>query len=123
MISIISKKQLGNHKDERGMLLWISQKLLNFDFKYISIGSIKPGHKRGGHYHKETYEQFMCIAGRIKFVRDDESIVLEAGDIVEIPLGAVHVFINEGKETAYFLEMKSIEFDEQDNYLRLKDKQ
>ena len=109
MIRIIEKRQLGSHKDDRGILLWASPTLLKFDYKYLTIGSIEPGCKRGGHYHKNTFEQFLCISGRITYFRDNEKIVLEPGSIVDIPLGTVHTFINEGKEPAHFIEFKSVE--------------
>ena len=105
---------MGNFTDERGILLWVSQKLLDFDFKYITIGSIKPGCKRGGHYHKKTYEQFMCVNGKIEYMRDEDSTVMEAGDIVEVPVETMHTFVNVGEDTAYFLEFKSTEFDKLD---------
>jgi len=69
---------------------------------------------RGNHYHKKTLEQFMCITGKITCVMDSEKTTLETGDIVEIPLNAIHTFINESKETAYFIEFKNREFDKQD---------
>lgn len=123
MVKIIEKRQLGSHRDERGILLWASPTLLKFDYKYLTIGSIEPGCKRGGHYHKETLEQFLCISGKITYFRDNagsdrqmfplrkhnEKITLEAGDIVDVPLGTVHTFVNEGEEPAHFIEFKSVE--------------
>ncbi len=109
MVKIIKKRQLGNHRDERGILLWASPALLKFDYKYLTIGSIEPGCKRGGHYHKETLEQFLCISGNITYFRDSEKITLEAGDIVDVPLGTVHTFVNDGEEPAHFIEFKSAE--------------
>ena len=114
MVRIIKKRQLGSFKDDRGILHWASPKLLNFDYKYLTIGSIEPGCKRGNHYHKKTIEQFMCINGKVTCVMDNERAVLEPGDLVYIPLLAIHTFVNEGKETAYFLEFKDREFDKQD---------
>ena len=111
---MIRKRQLGNFKDERGILLWASPTLLNFYFKYLTTGSIEPGCLRGSHYHKKTLEQFMCIAGTITCHLDNEQTVLEAGDIVNIPALVVHTVINEGTDTAYFIEFKNVEFDKND---------
>ncbi len=114
MVKIIQKKQLGNFRDERGILLWASPKLLDFDFKYLTTGSIEPGSLRGSHYHKKTLEQFMCITGKITCYLDNETTTLEPGDIVGIPVNVVHTFINESSETAYFIEFKNVEFDKND---------
>ncbi len=91
------------------MLYFASPTLLKFDYKYLTIGSIEPGCKRGGHYHKKTFEQFLCIDGRIAYFRDDDKTILEPGDIIDIPIGTVHTFINEGEGTAHFIEFKSLE--------------
>ncbi len=108
------KRNFGMFRDDRGVLLWASPSLLNFDYKYLTIGSIRPGCTRGGHFHKRTFEQFMCIGGEITYFRDGEKSVLGPGDIIDIPLDTVHTFVNNGAETAYFVEFKSVEFDEDD---------
>ncbi|HIG98331.1 TPA: cupin domain-containing protein [Candidatus Woesearchaeota archaeon] len=110
----MDKRQVGNFRDSRGILLWASPKLLGFDFKYLTTGSIEPECLRGGHYHKKTLEQFMCVAGRITAYLDNETATLEPGDIVNIPANAVHTFVNEGSEAAYFIEFKNVEFDKND---------
>jgi quercetin dioxygenase-like cupin family protein len=112
VVLIIQKKQLGKFKDERGILLWASPKLLNFNYKYLTIGSIEPGCKRGGHFHKETLEQFMCTGGKIRYSDGKENTVLEPGDIIDIPLNTAHTFTNEWDKTAFFIEFKGTEFDE-----------
>lgn len=94
--------------------MWASQKLLGFDFKYLTTGSIEPGSLRGSHYHKRTLEQFMCVAGKIAAYLDNETTMLEPGDIVNIPANVVHTFVNENVETAYFIEFKNVEFDKND---------
>jgi quercetin dioxygenase-like cupin family protein len=114
VIQIIEKKQLGNFKDERGILLWASQRLLDFDYKYLTIGSIEPGFKRGNHYHKKTHEKFMCIGGKIKYDADGNTTILDEGDIVDIPVNTTHTFENREKKTAYFIEFKGVEFNQKD---------
>jgi len=114
LVEIIKKKQLGNFKDARGILLWASPTLLNFDYKYLTMGSIEPGCYRGSHYHKKTLEQFMCIEGTLICYMDEETTTLAPGDVVEIPVNSVHTFTNESEKTAYFIEFKNSEFDKND---------
>jgi len=111
---MITQKKLGGHQDERGMLHWLSPKLLDFDYKSIIVGSINPGYKRGGHYHKKTHELLVCVSGKLTFILGEEKTTMEPGDTVEVPLNAMHWLANEGSETAYFLELKSAEFDKND---------
>jgi mannose-6-phosphate isomerase-like protein (cupin superfamily) len=111
-VKMIGKTQLGKYTDARGILLWASSKLLDFDFKYLTIGSIEPNCKRGGHYHKVTPEKLMCISGKLDCVIGDESITIEEGEIVDIPVNKTHTFINNYTKVAYFIEFKGLDFDE-----------
>lgn len=115
VIKIAVKRQAEGHKDDRGMLYWVSPTLLGFEYKEVTVGSIEPGKSRGGHYHKKTQERLMCIAGRLTYISDgEEKAVMEPGDIIEVPIETVHVLANKGQETAYFLEFKNVKFDKND---------
>lgn len=107
---------LGSFTDDRGTLLWASQKLLSFDFKYITIGTMKPGTKRGGHYHKEIVEKLMCITGKLGVIIGEEKGVLRPGDIVDIPHNKIHYVINNEEELGVFVEFKDKEFSVEDTY-------
>ena len=111
---MIKKTKMDGFKDNRGELMWTSIKLLDFNFKYLTIGTLKTSYVRGGHYHKRIEEKLMCISGELIFNLDDESILLEPGDIVDIPTNKVHTIRNIKKELATFIEFKSEEFDESD---------
>ena len=62
----------------------------------------------------------MCISGQITYVADNERTILEPGDVADVPIPVAHTFLNEGTETAYFIEFKSVEFDKQnpDTYVK-----
>ena len=111
---MIKTKFCEGHGDNRGLILWTSPKLMNFDYKYLTIGTIKPKCIRGGHYHKRTEEKLLCLSGTMDITIGDESTTLTEGEIVDIPIEKKHTVINIGKELATFVEFKSKEFDEDD---------
>jgi quercetin dioxygenase-like cupin family protein len=117
---MINKKLIGIFEDDRGHLLWASQNLLDFKYKYLTMGTINPGCKRGGHFHKQISEMIMCISGTIILQLDSESIELNPGEIATIPVNVVHTVFNdkENKETATFIEFKSEEFGKEDTYIK-----
>jgi len=124
---MIKIHRIGTFTDERGALFWASANLLDFDYKYLTIGTIKQNCKRGGHYHTKIKEKLMVIKGKLIFTIDDmldeESIILKPGDIVDIPLRNIHTVYNDWKEEAVFIEFKSEEFDKNnpDTYEHEKD--
>jgi len=101
---------LGKFEDERGILTWASPKLLKFDFIYMTMGTMKKGSKRGGHYHKKMHERLICVKGNITFFLEGEKIMLNPGDVVNIPPNYMHTLYNDGEEEAFFVELKSEEF-------------
>lgn len=101
-------------RDSRGVIYWTSPKLMDFDYKYLTIGTIKPKGVRGGHYHKKIVEKFLCVEGSILAVLDKDTIEMESGDIVDIPAGCNHLFLNIGNTEAFFVEYKDREFNEDD---------
>lgn len=120
MVIKMIKKKLEHFSDDRGTIVFASPRLLDFDYKYLTMGTMKPNTVRGGHYHKRIFEKLMCLSGKIVFKLDDEEIVLESGDIVDIPVGMVHTLFNNGDVEASFVEFKSEEFnlDDKDTYTR-----
>jgi len=109
---VINKYSIGQYKDDRGIILWASQTLLQFDYKYLTIGTMKSGSSRGGHYHKKIKEKLMCITGKIRFNLDGDELYLNPGDIVDIPIGCIHTVYNDDCMEASFIEFKSQEFDQ-----------
>ena len=107
-------KNIKGFIDSRGILIFTSPKILDFDYKYLTIGTINLGDKRGGHYHKRIKEKLLVISGIGKFTLDSDSIILYEGDIVDIPVNSIHIIQNIGKEVLTFIEYKSEEFNEED---------
>lgn len=111
---MIQKTTLQTYKDIRGNLMWTSPKLLDFNYKYLTMGTVKPNCSRGGHYHNRISEKLLCLHGSLVFQLDNESTVIGPGDIVDIPTGKTHTITNVGIMTAVFIEFKDEEYDESD---------
>jgi quercetin dioxygenase-like cupin family protein len=52
------------------------------------------------HFHPSQYERFEVLEGTLRVVLDDSDRVLEAGDTIEVPRGAVHQMWNPGSAPA-----------------------
>jgi quercetin dioxygenase-like cupin family protein len=117
---IINKSYLKSFEDDRGLLIWANTDIVGFDYKYLTIGTMKKDTIRGNHYHKRIYEKLLCIAGNLRFKLDDEYTLLYPGDVVEIPIGSVHTVYNDSDELAVFIEFKSEDFNENDKDIWVK---
>ena len=107
-------KTLEGFKDHRGQLFWFGKEEVDFDFKYITTGTILPKYIRGGHYHKRVTEKILCVTGRLLLTLNDNSEILNPGDVATIPVNTIHVLENIGNKTATFIELKSERMDEND---------
>jgi quercetin 2,3-dioxygenase len=66
---------------------------IHSDGTFISLlteGPIGPEIPR--HYHDKVTETFFCIKGGLQMFINEEHILLEAGDFLHVPPGAVHAF-------------------------------
>ncbi len=67
------------------------------------------------HVHTAHDGTVMVISGRGHLMLSDKRIQLSAGDIVYIPRGAVHYYVNDGLEPTIAFVVFSPPFDGQDN--------
>jgi quercetin 2,3-dioxygenase len=66
---------------------------IHIDGTFISILTEGPvGPEIPLHYHDKVTETFFCIKGALQMFINDEHILLEAGDFLHVPPGAVHAF-------------------------------
>ena len=103
-------------KDDRGVLVFTDiPKVDDTEWKYLTMGSLKPHTERGGHYHKKTLELLLCLSGRLRFKVGNEEIILEEGDAAYIPTGSIHTIYNDWDTLSSFVEFKSRPFIKGDN--------
>jgi mannose-6-phosphate isomerase-like protein (cupin superfamily) len=55
------------------------------------------------HVHREHDEVFIVTAGKVRFTSGDESVDVEAGTVVVVPIGVPHTFSNPFHEKAMFI--------------------
>lgn len=90
------------HEDERGSFTEI---LKSVDRGQVSVNIVKPGIRKGDHWHHTKNEKFVVVSGRalIRFRRHGCSQVIEyhvcgeKPEVVDIPTGYVHSIENEGE--------------------------
>ena len=97
--------KLDGHKDARGDLFWLDKK--NMEFSNMTVGTINPCCKRGGHYHKITSEKILCVSGILTLELNDKKTKLNPGDIINISKKCVHTLYNYSDETGFFVELKN----------------
>lgn len=64
--------------------------------RYIAMIDLVPGCVRGNHYHERKHELIYVISGAVELTVEDletrvrEQLVLETGDLVELPVRVAH---------------------------------
>jgi quercetin dioxygenase-like cupin family protein len=51
---------------------------------------LKPGFHLARHHHRQMVEIFYILEGEVSFVFDDESAIVTAGTVVNVPAGVWH---------------------------------
>lgn len=96
----------------------------NENIKIITLGQgqgvshhiIQIRDREAPHVHKAHDGTVMMISGRGYLMLSDKRIELSAGDIVYVPRGAVHYYVNNGLEPTVAFVVFSPPFDGQDNF-------
>lgn len=96
------------HEDVRGSF---TEVLKSADRGQVSINILKPGIKKGDHWHRTKNEKFIIISGRalIRFRRHGSNEIIEYRvdgerlEVVDIPIGYTHSVVNVGDENLIIL--------------------
>jgi len=115
--------KLKKNVDDRG---WLAEFIKSESTGQIFVSKTKPGMTRGKHWHHTKVEKFLVIKGEavIKFRKIDSDKVIEykvngeTPEVVDIPTGYTHSFVNIGKEDVITLFWASeiINLDKPDTY-------
>lgn len=89
------------HEDERGSF---TEVLKSPDRGQVSVNILKPGIKKGEHWHRTKIEKFVVVSGKalIRFRRHGGSEIIEYHmdgkklEVVDVPIGYTHSIENEG---------------------------
>ena len=67
--------------------------------KHLSHIALKPGRTATRHFHKDAYEVFYCIRGKILFKVAGNEVPLARGDCLVVEPGEVHEIFSVVEET------------------------
>ena len=83
--------------------------------------TVNPGGRLSLQKHKHRAERWVVAAGEAVVTRDTEVHRLSVGEMIEIPLGAVHRMENEGDAPLEIIEVQLGEILREDDIERLED--
>ena len=83
--------------------------------------TVNPGGRLSLQKHNHRSERWVVAAGEAVVTRGSELHRLETGEMIEIPLGAVHRMENEGKVPLEIIEVQLGEILREDDIERLED--
>lgn len=74
------------------------------DGKYATFEAVvRPGGGPPPHVHSREEESFLVLEGQVTFQLGDDRLVAEAGTFLNMPIGSLHTFKNEGDKPARLL--------------------
>ncbi len=115
-------KNLELHSDNRGDLFealkFKSEKIPSSGQIYVY--SVKPGFRRGDHYHERKGEWFCCVSGTVTLLMKGNGKTIKkiltssCPQLVYVGPGTAHTIINKNQEVAVMVAYTSKEFDPND---------
>jgi mannose-6-phosphate isomerase len=71
--------------------------------------------------HAQRAEHWVVVQGTAKVTLDENEILVEAGNAIDIPVGAAHRVENPGEQTLIFVEVQRGNYLGEDDIVRLQD--
>jgi mannose-6-phosphate isomerase len=82
---------------------------------------VLPGKRLSYQKHAQRAEHWVVVHGTAKVTLDDQNVIVEAGDAIDIAVGAAHRVQNPGQETLVFIEVQRGPYLGEDDIERLQD--
>lgn len=82
---------------------------------------VLPGRRLSYQKHSQRSEHWMVVQGSGSVSLDDRSIIVRAGDAVDIPVGAAHRIENSSDRPLVFIEIQRGAYLGEDDIIRLQD--
>jgi mannose-6-phosphate isomerase len=82
---------------------------------------VLPGKRLSYQKHTRRAEHWIVVKGTAKVTLDDREVVVEAGQAIDIAIGAAHRVENSGEETLVFIEVQRGGYLGEDDIVRLQD--
>ena len=80
-----------------------------------------PGKRLSYQKHAQRAEHWVVVSGTAKVTLDDTDITVNAGEAIDIAIGAAHRVENPGEETLVFIEVQRGGYLGEDDIVRLQD--
>jgi mannose-6-phosphate isomerase len=80
-----------------------------------------PGKRLSYQKHSQRTEHWVVVQGTAKVTLDDREIVVEAGQAIDIAIGAAHRVENPDEQTLLFIEVQRGKYLGEDDIVRLQD--
>jgi mannose-6-phosphate isomerase len=90
------------------------------DFKVKRI-EVLPGKRLSYQKHAQRAEHWVVVKGTATVTIDDRDVVVEAGEAIDIALGAAHRVENAGTEPLVLIEVQRGNYLGEDDIVRLQD--
>jgi mannose-6-phosphate isomerase len=82
---------------------------------------VLPGKRLSYQKHARRAEHWFIARGVAKVTLDDREIILNAGEYIDIPVGAAHRIENPGGDMVVFIEVQRGDYLGEDDIVRLQD--
>jgi len=82
---------------------------------------VLPGKRLSYQKHAQRAEHWFVVEGTAKVTLDDEEITVQAGESIDIPIGAAHRVENPSEENLVFIEVQRGSYLGEDDIVRLQD--
>ena len=83
--------------------------------------TVNPGHHLSLQYHHKRSEHWVVVQGRATVQLEDETLYLEPGQSIDIPLGAQHALGNDTDEDVIVIEVQMGSYFGEDDIVRVSD--
>ena len=95
--------------------------LLRGEGHQVKILEVAPGQRLSLQLHHRRAERWVVLAGRARVLVGDESLDLQAGGTVQIPLDTVHRLENPGEVPLRIIEIQTGDYLGEDDIVRFED--
>ena len=82
---------------------------------------VLPGKRLSYQKHAQRAEHWVVVQGTAKVTLDDRDVIVEAGEAIDIAVGAAHRVENPGTQTLVFIEVQRGGYLGEDDIVRLQD--
>jgi len=82
---------------------------------------VLPGKRLSYQKHAQRAEHWMVVGGVAKVTLDGREILLQTGEVIDIPVGAAHRIENPGESKMIFIEIQRGNYLGEDDIVRLQD--